>query len=136
MAGSTEVTNVVVRLGHADLELGVARDVELLASAGLDPLGAAVELVFAEAPHALHDFRGTGVEGQGGGQDHAHRHRSAVGACQAVADALAVKVDVGLGFDGNAVDFLGGHGWCLKGGGTVPRQWKRASPDALGGQST
>jgi len=30
-----------------------------------------------------------------------------------VADAFAVKVHVGLGGDGYAVDFLGGHGFVL-----------------------
>jgi hypothetical protein len=32
-----------------------------------------------------------------------------------VADAFAVKVNIGLGVDGDAVDGLGGHGWGFKG---------------------
>jgi hypothetical protein len=31
-----------------------------------------------------------------------------------VADAFAVKVNIGLGVDGHAVDGLGGHGGCFK----------------------
>ena len=104
------MADVVVGLGHTDLELGVAGHAELFACTGLDPLGAAVELVFARATHAFHDFRCAGVEGQGGGQDHAHRQLGAVGQGQAVADAFAVKVNIGLGVNGDAVDGLGGHG--------------------------
>jgi hypothetical protein len=105
----------MVRLGHADLELGVARHIEFFACAGLDPFGAAVEFVFAGATHAFHDFRDASVESQGGGQDHADRQLGAVGQGQAVADAFAVKVNIGLGVDGDAVDGLGGHGWCCQG---------------------
>jgi len=106
---STEMADVVVGLGHADLELGVARNVEFFACAGLDPFVAAVKLVLARATHAFHDFRRAGIEGQSGGQDHAHRQLGAVGQGQAVTDAFTIKVNIGLGFDGDAVDFFGGH---------------------------
>ena len=109
--GSTEVADVVVGLRHADLEFGVAGDAEFLALAGPDPVAAAVELVFAKAAYAFHDFRRAGVEGQAGRQDHAHRQLGAVGQGQAVAHALAVKVHIGLGGDARAVDFFGGHGF-------------------------
>jgi hypothetical protein len=108
--GSAEVAYVVVGLSHANLELGVARDAEFLACAGPDPVAAAVEFVFAKAAHAFHDFRRAGVEGQAGGQDYAHRQLGAIGQGQVMADAFAVKVHVGLGGDGYAVDFFGGHG--------------------------
>ena len=107
------MADVVVSLGHADLELRVARYAELLTRAGLDPGIAAGQFVFARAAHALHDLWGAGVEGQAGGQDHAHRQLGAIGQGQAVTDAFTVKVNIGLGGDGCAVDFLGGHGFLI-----------------------
>src|SRR5690606_23710974 len=59
--------------------------------------------------HAFHDLGRAGVEGERGGEDDADRLRRAVGELDAVADALAVEVNVGLGGDGDAVD-LGGNG--------------------------
>ena len=106
----TEVADVVVRLGHTDVELGVAWHIEFFACAGLDPVVAAIEFVFARASDAFHHFRGGGVEGEGGGQDDANRQLGAVGCGDGVADALAVKKHIGFGGDADAVDFFCGHG--------------------------
>jgi len=83
---------------------------ELLARFGALPFGAALEFEFARATHALHDFRRAGIESEGGGKNHAYRFFCAVGQSDVVADAFAVKVDVGLCGDGCVVDFFGGHG--------------------------
>ena len=108
--GSTEVADVVIGLGDADFKTGLARYAEFFAGFGADPVMTSSQFVFARTAHALHDFRRTGVEGQRRRQDHADRQLGAIGQGQAVADALAVKVNVGLGGDGNVVDFFCGHG--------------------------
>lgn len=110
MCGSGVMADVVVSLGHANVELGVRGDLKALASRGLFPLIAAVELVFAGAAHAFHDFCSCGAKGQRCRQHHAHRLLGAVGQGEAVADALAVKVNIGLGGEADACDGFGGHG--------------------------
>ncbi len=107
---STEVTDVVVSLCHADVKAGLAWNAEFFAGFGTQPISAALEFVLASTAHTFHDFRCAGVEGQGGGQNHAHRFFGAIGQRDVVADALAIEVDVGLGGHGNVVEFFGGHG--------------------------
>src|SRR5690606_25032542 len=110
---SSVMTDVVVGLdafGDADLEAAVAGPAELVAGAGLDPGVGAGQLVLAAATDTFHDFGCAGVEGQGGGQNHANRLLRAVREGDAVADALAVEVHVGLGGDGYAVDAGSGQG--------------------------
>ena len=107
---STEVADVVVSLGDTNVKTGIARDAELLAGLGAEPVVATLEFVFARATHALHDFGGACIESEGGGEHHTHRFFGAVGQKDVVANAFAVKVDVGLGGDGNVVEFFGGHG--------------------------
>src|SRR5690606_10494725 len=96
MSGSAEVADVVIRLVAGDLEGRIARNIEGLAGAVVLPLALALQLDAAGAGHAFHDFRRAGVEGQGGRQDHADALLYAVGELDAVADALAVEIDIGL----------------------------------------
>ena len=101
--GLTKVADVVVSLktlGHADVKLGLAGYAEAAACARGDPGVGAVEFVVAATGHALHDLGRAGVEGQGGRQDHADRFFSAVRQGDAVADAFAAEIDIGLGGDG------------------------------------
>ena len=114
MRGSAEVADVVVGLGHADLKTGIGGHAELVAGGGCFPLRAASDFVFAGAEHAFHDFGGTDVERQCGGQDHAHGLACAIGIGDGVADAFAVKEDIAFGGDGHAVDFFGGHGVLIR----------------------
>ena len=109
-----EVADVVVRLGDADVKLRVARDAEFLAWIGWNPSVRPVQLVFAGASDAFHDFWCTGIERQRGWQHHAHRFFGAICQGDAVAHALTVKVHIGLGVDGHTVDSLGGHGRVCK----------------------
>src|SRR5690606_7043115 len=60
--------------------------------------------------HAFHDLGRGRAKRQRGGQDHAHRFLRAVGKGEAVAHALAVKVHIGFGGEGNAGKGFGGHG--------------------------
>ena len=100
---SAEMADVAVGLARdADLERGITGHAELVAGAGADPFGAAREQVLAAARRAFHDLGRAGVEGEGGRQDHADRFLAAVGERQAVADALAVEIHVGLRGDGRA----------------------------------
>lgn len=110
------VADVVVGIAHADVELGVGRNLERLTGHGLLPLVAAVQLVLAGTAHALHDLGGGRAKGQRGGQHHAHGLLGAVGQGEAVADALAVKVDIGLGGQGDAGDVVGAHEWNVRAG--------------------
>ena len=96
---STEVADVVVCLGDANVKTGIARDAELLARFRAEPIIAALEFVFARPSHALHDFRSAGIESQGRGENNAHRFLGAISQNDVVTDAFAVKVDVGLGGD-------------------------------------
>ena len=57
-----------------------------------------------------HDFRRGGTRGQVGGQYYADRFFNAFSGYKAVADAFAVKVDAGLGVEGDVGDAGGGHG--------------------------
>ncbi len=107
---STKVADVVISLCDTNLKAGLAWHTEFFASFGADPVLAACQFVFARTPHTLHDFGRASVECQSGGQDHAHRFFGAVCQCDVVADAFAIKVNVGLGGHGDVVDFLGGHG--------------------------
>nr|CUV12407.1 protein of unknown function [Ralstonia solanacearum] len=109
------MADVVVSLGHANIELGVCGNLEAFAGAGWFPLVAAVEPVFARTAHAFHDLGGGRAEGQRGGQHHAHGLFGAVWQRKAVADALAVKVHIGLGGEADAVNGFGGHEWNAKG---------------------
>ncbi|WP_258182138.1 hypothetical protein, partial [Bacillus halotolerans] len=52
-AGSGVVADVVVGLGHPNVELRVGRNLEAVACAGRLPFIGAVELVFARAAHAF-----------------------------------------------------------------------------------
>ena len=104
------VADVVVSLGDANVELGIGRDVEAFADAGSLPFLAAIELVFAGAAHALHDFSSGCAKGQCCRQYHAHRLLGAIGQRKAVADALAIKVNISLSGQGNAREMLGSHG--------------------------
>ena len=108
-----KVADVVVSrvsLGHANIKAGVAWYAEFVAFTGRDPCIAAIEPVLTRPGHAFHDLRCAGVEGQRCRQDHADRFFGAVCTGDTVADALAIKVNVGLGCDADVVDFLGGHG--------------------------
>ena len=104
------MADVVIGLGHANVELGIRGDMEAFACRRLLPLIAAVELVLAGAAHAFHDFCGSGAKSQGRGQNHADRLLGAVSQSEAVADALAVKVNIGLGGEADVVDGCSGHG--------------------------
>ena len=106
---STEVTDVVVSLGDSNVKTGIARDAELLAGLGADPVVAVLEFVFTRAAHALHDFGGARIESEGRGEHYTDRFFGAIRQNDVVADAFAVKVDVGLGGNGNVVEFFGGH---------------------------
>ena len=106
---STEVTDVVVSLGDSNVKTGIARNAELLARFGAQPIIAAFEFVFARAAYALHDFGRARVEGERRGEHHTDRFFGAIRQNDVVADAFAVKVDVGLGGNGNVVEFFGGH---------------------------
>ncbi len=108
--GSTEVADVVVCLGDANLKAGLARYVESFAGFRTNPVVAACQFVFARTTDALHDFWCACVECQGRWKDHAHRFFGAVGQGDVVADALAIKVNVGFGGDGNLVNLFSGHG--------------------------
>ncbi len=114
------MTDVVVRLAHADLERRIARYAELLTGTRLDPGVGSCQLVLAAPGHTFHDFRRAGIEGQGGGQHHADRFFGAIGKSDAVADAFAVKVYVGLGGDGDVGDAGGAHGVAQKGKNETP----------------
>ena len=103
------MANVVICLGDANFKAGLTGNAEFLSSFGTQPLGTALEFVFARSAHALHDFWHAGVEGEGRGENHAHRLFGAVSQGDVVADTFTVKVDVGLGGDGDVVDFFGGH---------------------------
>ena len=70
---------------------------------------AALEFVFARATYALHDFGRAGIEVEGRGEHHTDRFFGAICQNDVVADAFTVKVDVGLGGNGNVVEFFGGH---------------------------
>ena len=107
---STKVADVVISLGDANLKAGLTGHTEFFASFGADPFMAACQFVFARTTHTLHDFGSASVECQSGGQDHAYRFFGAVCQRDVVADAFAIEVNVGLGGDGDVVDFLGGHG--------------------------
>ncbi len=109
------MTDVVVRHGDANVEAGVARNVELLTRVGGQPLVAASELVFATARHTFHDFRCTCVERQCGGQHHTDGLFGAVRKGDAVAHAFAVKVNTGLGGDADCVNVCGSHGADISG---------------------
>jgi len=70
---------------------------------------AAIELVFACTCYAFHDLGSACVESQCGGQDDTDGELGAVGRGDGVADAFAVKKNIGLGVDGHAIDGLGRH---------------------------
>src|SRR5512139_1354057 len=92
------MADVVVGLaGHFDVEAGIARHLERLPGAVGLPLVFAGQFDAARARHRLHDLGCAGVEGERGRQDHADRFLGAVGQRNAVRNALAVEVDVGLG---------------------------------------
>ena len=104
---SAEMADVVIGLaGDLDVERRVARHIVGLAGAVGLPRRLALQADTAAACHAFHDFRCAGVEGERGRQDDADRFLRAVGELDAVADALAVEVDAGLGGDGDAVDLV------------------------------
>ena len=123
------MADVVISLGDANVKTGIAGNIEFLACFGAQPIIAALEFVFARSAHAFHDFWHAGVEGEGGGEDHAHRLFGAVCQGDVVADAFSVKVDVGLGGDGDVVDFLGGHD-AIKGRVSWPRMATKGGMDA------
>ena len=104
------MADVVVSLSHADVELGVRGNVKAFASARGLPCAAAVQLVFARTTHAFHDFCSGSTKRQCSGQNHADGFLGAIGQGEAVAYALAVKVDVGLGGQSDAGEMLGSHG--------------------------
>src|SRR5690606_18025354 len=107
---SAEVADVMVGLArHFDVEAGIARHVEGFAGGVGLPVSLTLEAHAAAAGDAFHDFGRAGVESERGRQDDADGFLGAIGELDAVADALAVEVDVGLGGDGDAVD-LGGDG--------------------------
>ena len=70
---------------------------------------ATIEFVFTRACYAFHHFGSASVESQSGGQDDADGELGAVGRGDGVADAFAVKKNIGLGVDGHAIDGLGRH---------------------------
>ena len=104
------MADVVVSLCHADVELGVRWNVKALTDAGSLPFVASIELVFTGASHAFHDLCSSSSKRQRSREYHTHRLLGAIGQSKAVADALAIKVDIGLGGQGNAGKLLGGHG--------------------------
>ncbi|MEN9373363.1 MAG: hypothetical protein RIR79_915 [Pseudomonadota bacterium] len=109
------MADVVVGRFHADLEFGIARNAELFTCAGFHPFGCAIQQVVAATGNAFHDFRCARVEGEGGGQNHADRFFCAIGEGDAVAHAFAVKVHIGLGGDGYAVDVGSCHSVGIRG---------------------
>src|SRR5512140_3164390 len=68
-AGSAEVADVVIGLRDTDFETGIGGNAELVARAARLPEVAPGQPVLAAAGHALHGFRGAGLEGQLGRQD-------------------------------------------------------------------
>ena len=109
-AESGEVADVVVRLGHTDVERRIRGNAERLTRLGCHPGIRAGQPVFAGTGHTFHDFGCAGVEGQRGGKHYTHTLLGAVGQCEAMAHTLAVEVDIGFGGECNVVDFFGGHG--------------------------
>ncbi len=103
------MANVVVGLGHANLELAVGWYAKLLTSTRANPGIGASQLVLATARNAFHNFWGAGVKGQGGGQNYADRFFSAIGQGNAVADTFAIKIHIGLGGDAHRGDAGSGH---------------------------
>ena len=98
------MADVVEGLAHADVKTGVAGYAELVARASVQPGVGACQAVFAATGHAFHDFRCAGVEGERGRQHHTHGFLCAVCQRDAVADALAIEVHVGLGVDAGVVN--------------------------------
>ena len=101
---SAEVADVVVSLADADVKAGVGGDGKLLAGVAGLPSFVASKSVLTGAGHAFHDFRCAGVEGERGRQHHTHGFLCAVCQRDAVADALAIEVHVGLGVDAGVVN--------------------------------
>ena len=104
------MADVVKGVAYADVKRGVAGHAELFASRAIFPSICASEFVLAVTGHAFHDFGGGGTKGQVGGQHHTNRFFNAISGHKAVADAFAVKVDAGLGVEGDVGDAGGGHG--------------------------
>ena len=102
------MADVVISLGHADIEFGVAGHAELVAFGLRHPGIRPGQLVFTAATHAFHDLRSAGAKRQAGGQHDADRLLGAVGQGEAMADAFAVEIDVGLGGEGDVVELGGG----------------------------
>ena len=96
------MADVVVSRANPNLKLCVSWNLEFLSCAGGEPLGRSRQLVFAASRNAFHDLGRNRSKYQGGGQDDAHRLFTSVGHGQAVANALAVEINAGLGGNGDA----------------------------------
>lgn len=95
------MADVVVRLGHADVEAGIAWNTEFGSCGRRHPSVSARQFVLAAAASTFHDFSRTGIESEGGGQHHTNGFFGAIRKGELVADAFAVKENAGLGGDGN-----------------------------------
>ena len=107
---SAEMANVVIGPGDSNFERRIARHAELVARNRRQPTRAAGQFVVTTASHAFHDFRCPGIECQNGWQNHADGLLAAIGKGDAVAHALTVEVDIGLGCDADVVNAECGHG--------------------------
>ena len=103
------MADVVESLGHFYVERRIGGDVERLARIRGLPLGAVLQTIAAAAGHAFHDFGRSRAKSQGRWQHHANGFFLAAGGGEAVADALAVKVHIGLGCQGHIAEGLSCH---------------------------
>lgn len=106
-----EVADVVRRAYRFDGKAGVTRYIEGLAGAVGHGLAFTLERHAAFAVDDFHDFRGAGIEDQGGGQDDANGLFRAIGENDRVRYALAVEIDIGFFDDADLVK-LCVHGVC------------------------
>ena len=96
------MANVVVGRADPNLKFCITRHMETLTCTGGEPFARTGQLVFATARHAFHDLWRNCSKYQGGGQDNTDRFFTSVGHGEAVADTFAVKVNAGLGGNGDA----------------------------------
>ena len=98
---------------YPNLELAVPWHAEALPRADALPYRLTGQQVFAGTRHALHDFWRRRSKSERCRKYHAHRLFAPVGHRQAVANTFAVKVNAGLGGDGDAGEMGGSHGGLL-----------------------
>jgi len=91
----------MINLGNAYIKLGVSWDRKLLTLTRYDPLIASVKAVLARTTHALHNLGHARVKGEHGRKNHASRFFGSVSEGECMANALAIKKNVGDGVEGD-----------------------------------